>query len=291
MLFERFLSCWKTLTLTLFQRERGQKFPGGAPLPVTENIEIEISRQSAVLLKNLFFCLLLSTQACAIVAAPFQTQRSLPKLHLEISHSLPSKLVLNFRAESVQNMEGTIVIYRALGDAEFSPWKTIAVRDFEAALLDGLRLIDSTLAYNQPVAYVARVLADEKEVLSRQVSFQKKEGPSPPEDIVTAITDQGIRISWRPSTSFSHVIVYRRNLLEDSPMEIISDLVKGEAFQDEPLDAGVYTYQLVALTSHEADPLAYLEYGPLSEPVYITLDPDVDGAEKVLENKVKKEMN
>ncbi len=162
-----------------------------------------------------------------------------------------------------------IEVFRAIGDEDFLLWKTIKVAEFEDDLHSGLTIIDSKLTYGEDVYYQARSSKEDVVFKSGELSFQKEMGPKPPMNLQTEPLKNAIKIMWDAGDSFSHVIIYRRNIVEDSPIQKVSNLVAENFWiDDNVVPNGVYTYQVVAARLEKSA----LLYGMFSEPLYVTVE-------------------
>lgn len=210
---------------------------------------------------------------CAVLKPPFHTSKASPIITLETSQVLPAKLFLKLRVHAPLRVGTHIDVFRATDDEDFEPWKSIKVADFEDELQMGLIIVDSKLAYGEGIFYQARSATDDSIFVSDEISFLKGRGPTPPANLRTISINGAVKIEWDPSEDFSHVIIYRRNIVEDSPIEQVSNLVKGSAWIDDSVAPnGVYTYQIVAARLEQSA----IQYGSFSEPLYVTIENEKD---------------
>ncbi len=214
---------------------------------------------------------LLAISACAVLKPPFHTRQKRPSIKLETTQVLPGKLFLKLSVHAPRRIGPEVEVFRSMGDDEFQLWKSIKVSEFEKELHEGLALIDDGIEYGQQVYYQARSQKAESIFLSEELSVLKEKGPNPPENLRTSINNNTIKIQWDQSANqaFSHVIIYRRNIVEDSPLEMVSNLVKDGFWVDENVvPNGVYSYQIVSAKLQQSA----LIYGPFSEPLYVTVE-------------------
>lgn len=233
-------------------------------LGLLERIHISTALQELGL--RLFAFLFLGS--CAVLSSPVQTLHDPPTLSLEIPQNLPSGIHLQLRATSFHNAN-EIFIYRAIDNAPFELWKTIQIASIKEELNDGIVIKDGEIEYGSKVQYQALIEVQKNEILSPLVSLTRREGPKNITNIKTHIRMGAVFISWTIASKENFfTLIYRRNILEDAPLKIVSSMITGNEWVDTEIIAGVYSYQLSFATKQGST----LNFGPLSDPIYVTIE-------------------
>lgn len=243
--------------------------------------------RNALQTSTVFLTLLLSS--CGSLSSPISiatTQPSQPDprpdFTLEPVEGQPRGLMLRLRADIALSPEGTIVVERRIGDGKVERIRTIELSEkrIDKIAAGKLKFLDRSvvadarhhyrLSYRTPASEGADEPVTERTSPPVTVTWQTP--PPRPDRIEARQVDQTVELHWQPSGRGA--VLFRRDVLADESrvrrLTTVGPGARGHFVDRSVRPDGVYAYQ-IALAAPESP---FPQFGPPSEPLYISLSDD-----------------